>query len=185
MKISKTIQDLSGLLGAPLRAVVEAEAMAARATADFIKEVGFTGLGDTADPDFGKVRTVFFEYERALVDGTRQTVKMEVPLLSLVPIPSLQVQEASIRFDLTVLGFDEDDEMPEPKEGRGSFLMKKQAPLKAVYTRKAGPAPDPRKRDAGDAYGMQVHIRLGQADQTHGMIKLMHLLEDGLKETEK
>lgn len=185
MIISKTIQNLSGLLGAPLSAVVEAEAIAARATADFIKEVGFTGQGDAADPDFGKVRTVFFEYERVLVDGTQQTVKIEVPLLSLIPIPSLQVQEANIRFDLTLLGFDEDDEAPEPTGARGSFLIKKQPPLKAVYARKANVLPNPKRPDSRDAYGMQVHIRLGQADQTHGMIKLMHLLEDGLKETAK
>ena len=86
------------LIGAPLRAAADASTQLANSTADFINRVGFDGAG--------KVRTVAFGYQKRSVneDGTSNLdeMKVNVPMLAIVPIPNLQVDEVNILFDMEV-----------------------------------------------------------------------------------
>ena len=86
------------LIGAPLRAAADASTQLANSTADFINRVGFDGAG--------KVRTVAFGYHKRSVneDGTSNLdeMKVDVPMLAIVPIPNLQVDEVNILFDMEV-----------------------------------------------------------------------------------
>ncbi|MGN1145458.1 MAG: DUF2589 domain-containing protein [Acetatifactor sp.] len=86
------------LIGAPLRAAADASTQLANSTADFINRVGFDGAG--------KVRTVAFGYQKRSVneDGTSNLdeMKVDVPMLAIVPIPNLQVDEVNILFDMEV-----------------------------------------------------------------------------------
>lgn len=86
------------LIGAPLSAAADASIQLANSTADFINRVGF----DTG----GKVRSVAFCYGRRSMneDGTSNLdeMKVEVPMLAIVPIPNLQVDEVNILFDMEV-----------------------------------------------------------------------------------
>lgn len=79
-------------------ATANANMYMAQATAEFINDVGI-------DAD-GKVRTASFGYEKrtANEDGTSNvdTMKVDVPMLSIVPIPNLQVDEVNILFDMEV-----------------------------------------------------------------------------------
>lgn len=90
--------QMDQLIGAPLRAAADASTQLANSTADFINRVGF-------DSD-GKVRTVTFAYHRNSVneDGTSNLdeMKVDVPMLAIVPIPNLQVDEVNILFDMEV-----------------------------------------------------------------------------------
>lgn len=90
--------QMDQLIGAPLRAAADASTLLANSTADFINRVGF-------DND-GKVRTVTFAYQRNSVneDGTSNLdeMKVDVPMLAIVPIPNLQVDEVNILFDMEV-----------------------------------------------------------------------------------
>lgn len=89
--------QMEQLIGAPLRAAADASVQLANSTADFIDRVGF---------DKGKVRTVAFGYQKRSVneDGTSNLdeMKVEVPVLAIVPIPNLQVDEVNILFDMEV-----------------------------------------------------------------------------------
>ena len=74
--------SLYQLMGAPLRALVEAETNAAFATARFIREVGFTekktdGAGEGDLEDFGDLRMVTFKHERINANGEKKTYKVE------------------------------------------------------------------------------------------------------------
>jgi hypothetical protein len=98
------------LIGAPLTAAIDAQAHGAKATVDFIHDVGFIPATTNEDPlfpvdsqgqpaavgdaDFGDVRMVTFTY--SLADGTGATVT--VPLLTVVPIPYLYISEMTIDF---------------------------------------------------------------------------------------
>lgn len=86
------------LIGAPLRAAADAGTQLAHSTASFINEVGF-------DRD-GKVRNVAFGFQRhsSNEDGTSNLEEMKVvmPMLSIVPIPNLQIDEVNILFDMEV-----------------------------------------------------------------------------------
>lgn len=90
--------QMDKLIGAPLRAAADASTQLAHSTAEFIKTVGFE--------DNGKVRTVAFGYQRRSTneDGTSNLdeMKVDIPLLAIVPIPNLQVDEVNVLFDMEV-----------------------------------------------------------------------------------
>ena len=86
------------LIGSPLAAAADASINLANSTADFINRVGF-------DKD-GNVRNVAFKYEKISKneDGTLNldAMKVDVPMLAIVPIPNLQVDEVNVLFDMEV-----------------------------------------------------------------------------------
>lgn len=90
--------DMRQLIGGPLSATADASSYLANSTADFIQKIGF-------EPN-GKVRTVAFAYQRRSMneDGTSNLdeMKVDIPMLAIVPIPNLQVDEVNILFDMEV-----------------------------------------------------------------------------------
>jgi len=90
--------EMDKLIGAPLAAAADASMNLANSTAEFINRVGFD--------DKGNVRNVAFKYQKRSVneDGTSNLdeMKVDVPILAIVPIPNLQVDEVNILFDMEV-----------------------------------------------------------------------------------
>ncbi len=86
------------LIGAPLTAAAQASTMLAQTTANFINSVGFDSTG--------RLRTAAFAYQKRTMneDGTSNLdeMKVEVPMLAIVPIPNLQIDEVNILFDMEV-----------------------------------------------------------------------------------
>lgn len=89
------------IIGGPLQAVIKAQSMAASTTANFIKQVGLSTSGTSS-----VARTVDFSFDRKKVqdDGStsNETVNLSVPLLTIIPVPYIRVQEALIDFQCTV-----------------------------------------------------------------------------------
>jgi len=86
---------------------VEAQALAARTTIEFIEKVGFkeqdSDIGSlfndlTQDADTGEIRNVTFTYKKLDEDGVIKTVELTVPILSIVPIPFIRLDEITIDF---------------------------------------------------------------------------------------
>lgn len=90
--------DMGKLIGGPLTAAADASITLARSTAEFINTVGFN-----ADQS---ARTVLFKFEKSdqdpLGNPVRNEMRMEVPMLAIVPIPNLQIDEVNILFDMEV-----------------------------------------------------------------------------------
>ncbi len=90
--------DMGQLIGGPLNAASDASISLARGTANFINDVGFDKNG--------KVRTAAFGFSRNSMndDGTSnlESLNVDVPLLAIVPIPNLQIDEVNIIFDMEV-----------------------------------------------------------------------------------
>lgn len=90
--------EMDKLIGAPLSAAADASIQLADSTAEFIDRVGFDGSG--------KMRTAAFAYQKrsANEDGTTNLdeMKVEVPILAIVPIPNLQIDEVNVLFDMEV-----------------------------------------------------------------------------------
>ena len=80
---------IENLISAPLLAACEGQKALAQSTAQFITEVGMDKNGAT--------KSVAFKYE----DGS-EAVALDVPLLSIINIPSLCVDEIDINFDMEV-----------------------------------------------------------------------------------
>lgn len=90
--------DMKNLIGGPLAAAAESNLILASTTANFINEVGFDSNQNT--------RTVLFKYTKKepTEEGTllNQEMSVDVPLLAIVPIPNLQIDEVNIMFDMEV-----------------------------------------------------------------------------------
>jgi hypothetical protein len=90
--------DMGNLIGGPLTAAANASVTLARSTADFINTVGFN-----ADKS---ARTMLFKFEKSDADPlgnpVRNEMSLQIPLLAIVPIPNLQIDEVNIIFDMEV-----------------------------------------------------------------------------------
>jgi hypothetical protein len=85
------------LIGAPMTAAVEAQALAAQSSVDFIRSIGFENEDDTES--FGAVRQVEFTFTRKDTDSdTDTTATLKVLLLTIVPIPYLRIDDMTIDF---------------------------------------------------------------------------------------
>lgn len=177
-----TPKYISDLLGAPMAAVVQAEAIAAKATAEFIQDVGFTKSNSAADEDFGIVRNITFTYNRVEADGNSSMSSISVPLLTVIPIPSLKVAEAEIEFDLALSQPDSSTKGGESTTLKERLLSNRynSLRLKGIIGKKPV-ANAPNTTQAATA-NMNVKIRLAQAEPTIGMVQLLTILDNANKE---
>jgi Protein of unknown function (DUF2589) len=93
--------DFRKMIGGPLQAVVDAQVASSLATVNFINSVGFT-----TDPNTGKKELVMVDFSHSRkdvkADGTAddKTINVKVPLLAMLPIPSLRIEHATIDFNV-------------------------------------------------------------------------------------
>ena len=100
---------MESLIGGPLQAAATAQGTLANITSDFITNVGLEKDGDKL-----KARTVAFNYQKPVKNTTtdkdgnttetweKQEMSLDVPLLSIVKSPNLQVKEVDINFNMEV-----------------------------------------------------------------------------------
>lgn len=96
--------DMDALIGGPLRAACNAQALLAASTVKFIEDVGLEAPGANG---VRKVRTAAFSFSRAAISQNGEAfgsedVSMSVPILSIVKIPTLGVDTVDITFDMEV-----------------------------------------------------------------------------------
>ena len=88
--------SIADLITAPLEAAASAQVALAKNTADFITQVGF-------EKDYKgneKMRSVRFEVTSPAEDGA--SISVEAPLIALVPIPNLALEEVNVNFQMEV-----------------------------------------------------------------------------------
>ncbi|MCM1982970.1 MULTISPECIES: DUF2589 domain-containing protein [Cyanophyceae] len=93
------------LIGGPLVAAIEAQAKAARSSVEFIKSVAFK-LDEDGNPT-ADVQMINFSYMQKSVDATSKEVTfkkatLEVPLLTIVPIPYIRIDDMTIQFKANI-----------------------------------------------------------------------------------
>lgn len=154
------------LIGSPLVAMINAETLAARASAEFLESVGFVRERGTREDSFGRLRTVTFTYRKQDVNGKDVVEEIELPLMSLLPIPLLQIKDATLEFNLKVTDITEEDS----KVRRGD----KWVVLKGAYaTDKGGSG----KTETG--VDLKVKINVVQSDLPVGLTKLFQVFDVG------
>src|SRR5579883_140283 len=97
---------LGAIIGAPLKAAVDAQAAAALACYEFIQKVGFEpGQGANAPI---RTRTVTFTFEKQ-ESGKPSPTRLEVtvPLLSIVPLPFIRIESLTVSFKASIGAVDE------------------------------------------------------------------------------
>jgi hypothetical protein len=185
------------LIGGPMKAAIEAQALAAQSTIEFIQKVGFktpTGgfepidmlFQDTsADADAGELRSVTFTYSKKDETDTVAEFRLTVPLLAITPIPYLRIDEMTIDFSAKLT--DAVERKTETAFNLTSSVSGKYSsfwsPIKlefrasATYnTRTATAAASKRE------YRLDIHVRAVQDDMPSGLSKVLDILEDAIQD---
>jgi len=96
---------LGYLLSSPLTSAIEAQALAAQSTVEFIENVGLQEDETTGNLS---VRTATFGYTAPVPDpdnlGTFLEVdsKLTVPILSIVPVPFIRIDDLTVTFEFKI-----------------------------------------------------------------------------------
>lgn len=184
----------SYLIGSPLKAAVEAQALAAKTTVEFIEKVGFKEENDDLgslfndldqDADGGEVRNVTFQYQKLDEDGDESSVELTVPFLSIVPIPFLRLDEITIDFTAklndTITSSTKSD-FKFATDAKGKFKswwspvsLEFRTSMSYQNTRQAA------SRFVRE-YTMNINVRAVQDDMPAGLERVLDLLEQTIKE---
>lgn len=101
--------DFAQIIGAPLQAVIRAQAASALVTYDFLQKTAFEPSSGGSGNGAAKLRVMAFDFGQLLGDtqgnadnhGTAKALSViKVPLLTMLPIPFLRIQDMTI--DLNV-----------------------------------------------------------------------------------
>lgn len=181
--------DFQSMIGGPLNAVVKAQAQSAQTSVDFIKSVGFNAPNAAVDP--GMPTMVSFSYEKPVETKDAQGVititptpfKLTVPILTMLPIPFIRVEEVTIDFNAKINSIVEST-TASSSELNASLGVKGgwgpvSAELKCSYSnKKSTSATDKTER----TYSMIIHVQAMQDELPAGMEKLLGVLENSIKE---
>ncbi len=164
------------IIGGPLTACIDAQAQAAQTTWEFIQKVGLQ-----TDKDGKTVATnVKFEY----IQGGRQMVLI-VPLLTIVPIPYIAIDEIDIQFKAQIsASSSSSNEVVDStaKSASISATVRAGVPLFGAKVKMSGSVSSKKDSKAMQEskysveYTMDVHVHAGQDSLPAGMAKVLEIL---------
>lgn len=200
--MSRAVEELrqipfSALIGGPMRAAIEAQALAAQSTIEFIQKVGFkTSAGgveptdmlfeDTsADADAGELRNVTFTYEKKDETDTVEEFRLTVPLLAIAPVPYLRIDEMTIDFsaklsDAIERKTEASFQLNTSVSGKYSAFwspIKLEFRASATYNTKTTTAAASKRE-----YRLDIHVRAVQDEMPAGLSKVLDILEDAIQD---
>lgn len=178
MAITQAV-DFGALVGGQLTALIEAEAQAAETSSEYIEKIGFERQQDgTLKP-----RMVVFAMERRDTDGKVRTHKVNIPILSLVPIPLLMISRATIDFDLHVAKVEQIDTKTDRESSGGSrkrlgdFLKRrKPSKLKTVIASTS-------KEQSTTRSDLKMSVVIEQSDLPEGISRLLNAVDLSVDDT--
>jgi hypothetical protein len=195
------VQDLKSLplqdiLGAPISALVQAEAQASRTALDFIEQVGFVRPADaptdTSALDVGTLRMVEFGYTKLDAEGNPAQFVARIPLLALFPIPGLRVKLATLSFTAKITDvFSETTSQTVSGEGGGegtdgtgstpdSFLTRPQVGFRGSLVSSSGT-----QGTTTSSYDLNIKVELEQTPVSPGMAKLQAMLDLAIDDSQR
>ncbi len=166
--------DFQKMIGGPLQAAVDAQVASSLATVNFINSVGFT-----APDSSGKRELVMvdFTHERKDVDAdgnpANKTVNIKVPLLAMLPIPSLRIEHVIIDFNVKLNSVESSQVSSslgvnaEVSGGWGPVKFK----VSASYQRNASTGVEVKKE-----YALNVNVKAVQDEIPAGLEKILNML---------
>ena len=169
------------IIGGPLKACIEAQAMAAQTSWQFIQEVGLN-----TDPNTGQKEAVNVSFQ-FMQNG--HMVQLNVPLLTIVPIPYIAIHDIDINFKANISASSSSvseqssssalDVGAEASIGAkwGPFHM--DAKMKANYSSKKDSKATQESKYSVE-YTMDVAVKAGQYSMPAGLAKVLELLGSAL-----
>jgi len=161
------------LIGAPLDAAIEAQSRAAVSSVNFIKSIGFD--------EKGKVQNITFTAKKG---GTE--TEITVPLLTIVPIPFIRIDEMTIDFKANITSTTEsEDKTIESKSasakvsGSARYLFFK-ASLEASVSSKKDSESTKNSRYSVETT-IDIHVHAVQDELPAGLSKMLNILADTIE----
>jgi hypothetical protein len=177
------------IIGGPLVAAVEAQAKAARSTVDFIQSVAYkplpvnNGVTDSNAPR--ELQTVEFVYKSGDKD-----VKLIVPLLLIVPIPYIRIDDMTIQFKANISAETASQDTTKTETntnvnanvtGRyGWGPAKVESSFNASYSAKKDSTSAANSKYSVE-YTMDIYIHAVQDDMPGGMVEVLKILKESIK----
>lgn len=180
------VQDIRSLrlyqlIAAPLIAIVQADAQAAKTSLEFIEDVGFlkekVGETEVAIPE--KLRMVSFTYRKIDENGKLAEFTTQVPVLSLVPIPLVSVKDAKIEFSVKitdVITEKTETSMTSPSAKREYY----QGWLQPYRTEFRGTIASKMKEQIEGKHNIDVCISIEKSDIPLGLSKIFHMMDQAI-----
>ena len=189
------------LIGSPMKAAIESQALAAQSTIDFIKQVGFKKdpsetedfmFADlNADADAGEIRNVTFTYSKKDIDeegddaddASEEEFTLTVPILTITPIPYIRIDEMTIDFkakltDSVVHKSASSTAVSASVSGKyGGFWSPVKVNFRVSATHKSARSS---QRDSKREYSMDIHVRAVQDELPSGLSRILDILEDAI-----
>jgi hypothetical protein len=176
--------DFQSMIGGPLIAVIKAQAQSAQTSV-----VGFND--PEADENAGMPTMVTFTYEKPVeskdeagdITVTPTAFNLTVPILTMLPIPFIRVEEVTIDFNAKINSVAESTTSAS-SDLNTSLSVKVgwkpvSAELKCSYSnKKSSSATDKTER----TYSLVIHVRAVQDELPAGMERLLGILESNIKE---
>lgn len=193
-EVTNTLTDipLGHIVGSPLKSAVEAQALAAQATVEFIKQVGFkpvtpgtnSDLIDeaSASTNLGSVRQVVFKYTRQ-GETALETVELSIPILSIIPIPYIRVEEIETDFTIKITETNSFTSRTGTQTGlrRSAEWGAPHYGFKAAYARRTQRLSE-RQNYVDTSATMKVRIKAVQDELPSGIARILDIMEDSLNQ---
>jgi hypothetical protein len=168
------------LIGGPLTAVIQAQALSSKKTVDFIHQVGFTNNNGVDH----QVRTVSFGYSK-FENNTLVNYTLTVPFILMLPIPYIEIEEMTIDLNVKLNSLDKTENSQEHKsyaEISGSYGWWYSVSFKAGYSYQSN------SKQTGETkreYSLNIHVEAAQAGLPKGTERILDILESVIREVPK
>lgn len=170
------------IIGGPLVAAVEAQAKAARSTVEFIQGVAYK-VDDEGTPT-GELQVVEFKYKSGDQDTT-----LSVPLLAIVPIPYIRIDDMTIQFKANISAETSAADTTKNTTEKGATAnirgrygwgpARVEASFSASYSAKKDSSSAANSKYAVE-YTMDVYVHAVQDDMPAGMQKVLNILNESI-----
>ncbi len=161
------------LIGGPLDAAIEAQARAAMSSVNFIRSIGFD--------DKGAVQNITFTAKKGDVES-----EITVPLLTIVPIPFIRIDEMTIDFKANISSSTESEDKTMQSVNKAAKVS---ASARYLFFKANLEASISSKKDSestkNSKYAVEttidVHVHAVQDELPAGLAKMLNILADTIQ----
>ena len=179
IKHSSQVMYLKDLISAPLVATIEADAISTNKYLDYLYAFAFKSYNKETR-EVGELQTLTFEYTTGDVSG-RHKQKISIPLITLVPLPLLQIHEADFDFDINIIDFIKQDSNSNEDPQKEVLPVNERSKLRVALS----PVRESERKESislrrGLSASMKVSVKMRQADMPGGVSNLLNITTNNL-----
>jgi hypothetical protein len=168
------------IIGAPIRAAINAQALAAQTTIDFIRAIGLQEVN-------GKLEAVNVSFTYR--DGSGTVRELNVPAITIFPIPFIVIETIDVQFKARIAAsaqqssedHTETEEKAEVKASAawGGRRFGASIEMSASYSAKKDSKASQDSKYSVE-YTMDVQVHASQSGLPQGMAQILNILQDGI-----